>query len=414
MSAEPDGADGERPAARTTDAVTTLAAMPFPDDAEDDVGFVPPLPPDDRLWRHPSERPVPRAATASPLPRRRRSSALLAFGVVLVAIAGLATIASLRHDARRFAASDDWLPAADIPPALADGVAASIVRVTAERPGGTVVTTGVLLRDDGHLVTAADPIADATAITVRVADGSVYNATIVGTDPADDLAVLDIPAGRSTAIRPASMAASSPITTGDRVFVIGRTGDGARPWIVATTIDAVQQRLVTSDGSVLLGMLRTNLPALPASTTSFSGVVCSDDGHILGLMTARTSRTSGSTSTTALMSSRSIAYATPSTWIERVSSDIIDSGSFHRSWIGVVAEDAPDGALVRSVVDRGPADRAGVAPGDVITRVGDTPVESADHLAVLVRSHHPGERISMVRARSDTVDRVEIVVSEQT
>lgn len=393
--------------------------MPFHDDADDESGFVPPLPPDDRLWRHPSERAAARAAevAVTPAPRRRRSSprTLVLAVAVLIALMGATALVGLGNAGESVGSATRSASDAAVPSAVSDRLSPAVVRVTAERPDGTWSTTGLMVRSDGHLVTTADPLVGATSITVRVADGSTFNARVVGTDRADDIAVLDI-ATSDAATAPVTRSSdlASDLANDVSVYVLGRTRDGSQ-WTAAGSIDARRQRLVANDGSVLLGLLRTVMAESPSVG---SAIVCTSDGSVLGILTARTpmmGASSASPSSTLATSGRAISFAVPIAWIMKVTDEIIDTGTFHRAWIGVVSDDTVDGgALVRSVADGGPAARAGIVTGDVIVSIDDAPINGPDDLALGVRALRPGDRVTIGIERDGVASRVAVVISEQT
>ncbi len=399
-------------AVHSTGALTTLAAMPFPEEADDESAPVPPLPPEDRLWRHPSERAASARAVVTHR-RRRTPSLLVGAGLALVVTVGLATLIAVRgDDATSRLAAGVSPTGAVVPVEVAASLAPALVEVTAERPGGRETTTGLIVRSDGHLATTADALRGAVSITVRLHDGMTYNARVVGTDDADDIAVLDIGA---TGLAAAELAGETP-TLSDPVFVLGRSSDDDRPWASVAWIDGTDQRFVTADGSVHVGMLRAVLASSPVS----GGVVCDHDGTVLGMLTARTRRalTATEPTSTLVTGARNVSFANPSGWIARVTDEIIDSGSFHRGWIGIVADDAsagaPAGAVVQSVIDGSPAQRSGLRAGDLVTEVAGSPVRSADDLALVARSLRPGSTVAVVWWRDGEAVRGETVVSERT
>ena len=387
--------------------------MAFPDDPDDDVGFVPPLPPEDRLWRHPSERASSRPAAATAR-RRGRARTLSIIGVAMgmvVLVVGVTTVVG-DDRTRRAASMVSADGSVDAPEGLLDALGPALVQVTAERPDGRTTATGVVVRDDGHLVTAAEPLIGATAITVRVADGSSFNATVVGTDRTDDLAVLDIPVRDAPVAR---LEVSDRPDVGERVYVVGRVVDSSRPWVGSASIDAPRERVVANDGSVLLGMLRT---VLSSPLTPTAAVVCRPDGTVLGIVSSKSRRPaapSRSTPTSSLAATRRLTtWATPSPWIARVADDIIDTGALHRGWIGVVPDEHEDGGVgLRSVVAGGPADRAGLTAGDRVVSIDDVTVSTADDVVLEIRSRRPGDQVTLAIRRDGDDRRVELTVSEQ-
>jgi len=234
----------------------------------------------------------------------------------------------------------------------------------------------------------------------------------VGTDRADDLAVLDI------AVRDAPVArldASTRTDVGERVYVVGRQVDSPRPWVGGAAIEAGRERVVANDGSVLLGMLRT---VLSSPSTPTAAVVCRSDGTVLGIVSSKSRRPAApvrSSPTSSMAATRRLTtWATPSPWIARVADDIIDTGSLHRGWIGVVSDERDVGSVgVRSVVAGGPAARAGLMAGDRIVSVDDVAVSSADDLVLEIRTRRPGDRVTITIERDGVADEIEVTVSEQ-
>lgn len=387
--------------------------MAFPDDPDDDVGFVPPLPPEDRLWRHPSERAwSPSAVTTARRHGRTRTLSIIAvaMGMVVVLVGVAAMVGDDRTRRTASAAGADG--SAEVPEGLLDTLGPALVQVTAERPDGRTTATGVVVRDDGHLVTAAEPLIGATAITVHVADGSSFNATVVGTDRADDLAVLDIPVRGAPVAR---LEVADRPRVGERVYVVGRVVDSSQPWVGGASIDSRGERVVANDGSVLLGMLRT---VLSSPLTPTAAVVCRPDGTVLGIMSSRSRRPaapSRSAPTSSIATTRRLTtWATPSPWIARVADDIIDTGVLHRGWMGVVADQHEDGGVgIRSVVADGPAARAGVTAGDRLVSIDDVAVSNADDVVLEIRSRRPGEQVTLALRRDGVDRRVEVTISEQ-
>lgn len=383
--------------------------MPLPDEPDDEVRFVPPLPPEDRLWRHPSERATTRPIVEAPPHRDRRAVAVLL--AVVVVLAGLTTVA-VRTDpsvTRSASATDGESVDAATSNVLHDALAPAVVQVSVERPDGRLTSTGLLVRRDGHLVTAADPLVGATSITVRVADGSSYNATIVGIDRPDDLAVLDIATTDAPTPR---VDVDRRVDIGEATFVVDRNSESSRLRVTNASIDASGQRLVADDGSVMLGLLRAVLSAPRVGTTS---ILCAADGTVLGILTSRSPRSGSSPSTIARTApGRSVSWATPTAWMVRVADELIGSGILHRAWMGVVSEDSTsDGVVLRSVVDAGPAASAGARAGDIVRAVDGTSLSSADELAVTVRAHRPGDRVRLTVRRDETTVDLDVVLSEQ-
>lgn len=403
-------------AANSVGATTTFAFMPFPDDPDDDAGFVPPLPQDDRLWRHPSEMMGMHAAPA--LPARRRSSrsgliALFLIGTVAATVA-IATIGALTSGTSSPSTELAIGPAADV---LADEVVASlhpvIVQIKVDGPSQSEIVTGLLIRSDGHVITAADPLRDARALTVTLADGRSFNAVVVGTDAPDDLAVIDIEAsGLSTP----TFGDTANIDQGDTVFVVGRTREDRRSWIAAATFQATGMRLDTNDGTSLHDMIGSTLDVTPPTS---SAVLCTSSGEVIGMLTSRSVATNRAAALSSAPSTLELPqavnlFAHSMSWTTHVADDLIASGQVHHAWLGVMSTDAPSGgAEVQSVVQNGPAAKAGVREGDIITSLNDRSIATSSELLITLRSLPANEKTSISLLRGDQRLSVNVQLSDR-
>jgi len=399
--------------------------MPFPDDPDDDAGFVPPLHPDDRLWRHPSEMGAARRAEApAPEPERvatvgvprvwtvAAASLLVGVAVTLAALSVTGTFdsTSVQTVVEQVQAPADGTTGAA---AIASKVGAAIVRVDAVKAAGTITATGVVYRSDGHLLTTADVVAGASTITVTTADGTVLTASVVGTDAITDIAVLDVDRNdMATAI----MARVDEVTAGEQAVTVEREADATSPAIVTGHVSALGLRVDTTDGSSLHDMIQA---ALEASPTTAGAVLCLDDGTVLGLVTDRTPAaaprytqtsldTAATSSTTTTPDGTATLYATPIDYATEVADDIIETGTAHHPWLGVLGDDLDPAAaalLGRSaatltrVVPEGPAAAAGLQEGDVVLSLDGVQTTSMSSLVVALRAHQPGDAVAVTFVR---------------
>ena len=203
--------------------------MPLPDDPDDDVGSGPPVHPDDRLWRHPSEMGATRRAEeAMSAPERVETvgvprvwtvaAASVLLGVA-VTLAVLSVSGTFDGDTVHTVVEQVEASPSDSGTGVTDRVGPAVVQVDAVRPDGTSSATGVVYRSDGHLLTTADAVTGATSVTVTTSDGAVFDATVVGVDAVTDIAVLDIDRdGMATAI----MALVSEVEAGEQAVAVER------------------------------------------------------------------------------------------------------------------------------------------------------------------------------------------------
>jgi serine protease DegQ len=234
---------------------------------------------------------------------------------------------------------------------------------------GVVVSAGGYILTNNHVVEAADEI------EIALSDGRTLIATVAGNDPETDLAVLRVDAKDLPAI---TFGSSDTLRVGDVVLAIGN------PFGFGQT---VTQGIVSALGRSGLGInvfenfIQTDAAINPGNS---GGALIDAAGNLVGINTAIFSRSGGS---------MGIGFATPVSTAKSVLEQIIKSGAVTRGWIGV--ELAPltpalaesfklgslDGAIIKGVLADGPADRAGVKPGDVLLQIDGKPI--ADPQAVL-------------------------------
>jgi S1-C subfamily serine protease len=255
-----------------------------------------------------------------------------------------------------------------------------VVLIDTELAGGEGAGTGLVLSDDGLVLTNYHVVDGSSAITATVAStGETYSGRVVGYDEVADVALvqLDDASGLEEAILDDD---GDDDETGDDVTAVGNARGQGSLSAVSGTITATEQAITTSppDAESLTGLLETNAAAVPGYS---GGPMLDDEGEVIGITTAASATGTGE------------SYAVP---IEDALAvvDLIESGTeggdVHigpPAYLGVtVSEDAATvgGIPVADVASGSPAADAGIAAGDLITAVGDAPVgEVADLLAAL-------------------------------
>lgn len=399
-----------------------------PGEPEDDGNdFGPPLPPDDRLWRHPSEfgpggpgGPGGLTPEATPSRRDRRRGTPWFAGVVagltgaaaalaVVAVAGGFDDRVVERDViERVAAA----PAVTLPigrtsgsapaggvAALAGLVAPAIARLEVERPapdqaGGrlTVAGSAVVFRDNGYLLTTADLMADSESVSVILAGGDLHDGEVVGTDSVTNVAVVKIDAEQ---LHTAILGSVDGLLVGGPIVTIGSpaTPSGG-PEVTAGIVSALGSTIAATESDIPArhDLIETDAPLAPRSS---GGALLDRRGSVIGItMALPDGKREGG-----------LSFAIPIDTARSVADEIIETGAAHHPWLGiegsdVVATAAADlhldgGARVATVTEGSPAERAGLTVDDVITSVGDLPVTSMASLVVELRRHDPGETVTI-------------------
>jgi S1-C subfamily serine protease len=370
------------------------------DDADEDApDFRRPPHPDDRIWRHPSEmdehpiapiglpvhrvRAVRRAAAGWPWWRVAATGAL---GVVVV-LGGLAVVFLTDTGGGNEAgvlpgSSSRPSDAAGRADTAADAVAPSVVRLE----GGS----GVLIRDDGLVLTSATLIDGAGPVPVWLPDGTAVEATVVGVDGVTSIAVLDLP---GEGHRPADLVPLGTDLTGAAYSVCAVCPDGSGGAAATAGVVGTARKLNGQGAAGLDGVVEVEGRADPSA---LGGPVVDGDGTVLGI-------------TTAIGSDRS-SYFTPIDVGQKVAGDLLDSGVIHRSWLGIEGMDRVEGsglhasggygAEVVTVATGSPAEAAGVQAGDVIVSLDGRPIDRMPDLIRWLQSLSPGDRVEVTVERS--------------
>ena len=249
--------------------------------------------------------------------------------------------------------------------------------------------SGVIVSPAGFVLTNNHVVESADEIQVTLADGRRTLASVLGTDPDTDLAVLKINMPDLPFI---TIGDSNALFVGDLVLAIGN------PFGVGQTVTS---GIVSALGRSQLGIntyenfIQTDAAINPGNS---GGALVNTQGDLVGINTAIYSRSGGSLG---------IGFAIPVSLAEKVLQDIVTKGSVTRGWIGIepqslTAEVAanfglPDtgGVLVSGVLQNGPASQAGMIPGDIITRVGQTSVATVEALLAAVSALQPDEGTSI-------------------
>ena len=247
--------------------------------------------------------------------------------------------------------------------------------------------SGVILNDRGYILTNMHLIREADEIQVTLRDGRQTNATVIGTDPDTDLAVLKIDLDDLPTI---AIADSTSLRIGDVVLAIGN------PYGFGQT---VTQGIVSATGRKRLGIstfedfIQTDAAINPGNS---GGALVNASGELIGINTAIISNTGGS---------QGIGLATPVHIATNVMQQLIEKGHVTRGWLGIEAQIVPpdslpsdiakNGVMIAGVMNNGPADKVGMQPGDILISILDQPVTGPEQAIRQITSIDPGTRITV-------------------
>jgi len=256
--------------------------------------------------------------------------------------------------------------------------------------------SGVIVSTDGYILTNHHVVEAADEIQVSLPDGRNLPAELVGTDPDTDLAVLRV---RQTGLNAITFAKPDSVRVGDVVLAIGN------PFGVGQT---VTMGIVSGLNRSHLGIntfenfIQTDAAINPGNS---GGALVDASGNLVGINTAIFSRSGGNLG---------IGFAIPVSLARQVMQQIIAHGGVTRGWVGIEVQDITpeiadsfnlqntEGALIAGVLRGGPADRAGIRPGDILVRVNDQPVADSSSLLNLIAALPPGKQAVLGLIRKQT------------
>ena len=406
-------------------------------------------------WHGSDEPPAPweRASAGAPYPpdapaglpkrkQRRRAGCVVAIVVLVLAVAGGAALLSTGLAPREpgsglsntqqsqlmqpapgpvqqaSGTTPDWT-------ATAEAVAPSVVSITVDAYQGAAEGSGVILDADGHVITNHHVIADAASgrarIAVTLVDKRTYIATIVGTDPSTDLAVLKMTDGPSD-LRPIAMGDSSALKVGVPVMAIGNPL-GLSGTVTTGIVSALDRPLITRGNAsnrtvdpatvepIVTNAIQTSAAINPGNS---GGAHVNASGQLIGInsLIAQTSDASGNVG---------IGFAIPVNAARNIADQLMTNGQVRHAFLGVFAEpgNVPEGsaqraaAVVAEVTADSPAGQAGIRRGDAIIALDNDPIDGSDSLVAQVRDRRVGQQVSMTIVRSGQRSEVQVTLAER-
>ncbi|MEW8314629.1 MAG: trypsin-like peptidase domain-containing protein [Candidatus Thiodiazotropha endolucinida] len=272
----------------------------------------------------------------------------------------------------------------------------------------TSLGSGVIVSEDGYLLTNHHVIEGADEIKVVLANGKSVSVSIVGSDAESDVAVLKI--DTDTPLQAIQINHTDSQQVGDVVLAIGN------PFRVGQT---VTMGIISATGRSHLGIntfenfIQTDAAINPGNS---GGALVNARGELIGINTAIFSKTGGS---------HGIGFAIPFDLAEGIMQQLITTGHVVRGWLGIQGQDVSEklaeafslhnaeGILVTGVMEEGPASKAGLRPGDVITRINDTEIDNSQQLVQLIASQPPGTHLTIVGWRGNEQIELETVSGER-
>ena len=286
----------------------------------------------------------------------------------------------------------------------------AVVSISCNVPGGNATGTGVILSQEGHIVTNAHVIEGATKIQVLLTDGRQLDATLIGMDKISDLAVLDIQADDLVAAR---LGDSSVLRVGDAVVAIGDPlGIALRGTMTDGIVSAIN-RDVQVDGRVM-NLIQTNA-ALNSGNSG--GPLLNCYGQVVGINTMKIGDTFSAAGVEGL------GFAIPSATVEHIVNQLLEQGYVSgRPALGITGEQIslihqmyyhlPNGLHITEVTPGSSAQEVGIQAGDILLRFENTAITSNEELEKALYTHEPGDTVTLIIYRNGRQYSVNVTLKE--
>ena len=266
--------------------------------------------------------------------------------------------------------------------------------------------SGFFISDDGYVVTNNHVVEGADSVTVRLIDRREYDAEVIGTDPRSDLALLRIDADDLPVL---SLDRDDDLEVGEWVLAIG-SPFGLDYSVTAGIVSAKGRSLPTERNENYVPFIQTDVAINPGNS---GGPLFNLDGEVVGVNSQIFTRSGGSIG---------LSFAIPVSVVRNVVEQLKSDGKVTRGWLGVTIQDVdknladsfgldrPRGALISQIAEGGPADKAGLVPGDVILQFDGNDIPTSSDLPHVVGLIAPSTRVPVEIMREGKAKTVRVEV----
>jgi putative serine protease PepD len=276
----------------------------------------------------------------------------------------------------------------------------SVVSVRTQEGSGT----GFLVDSDGTIVTNAHVVGDNTQVQVRFEDdGELHDAQVLGVDASTDLAALKVDPSAASGVRPLALADSDEVQVGDSAVAIGYPL-GLDRTATAGIVSGLERQIEAPNGFSIDKVIQTDAPINPGNS---GGPLLNADGEVIGV-NSQIATAGGSNG------SVGIGFAVPANTVKDVLPQLERGTAPEHAYLGLsTSAAASGGAQVAEATADGPAARAGIAAGDVVTEVDGEQVQSPDDVAQAIEDNQPGDRVSVTVQRGGSEQQIEVTLGQR-
>ncbi len=298
---------------------------------------------------------------------------------------------------------------------IASVVSPSVVAITTEQMSGSQTWfggyyvqsgagSGVIISQDGYILTCAHVVSGATSIKVQLDSGDTYDATIVGSDSTSDIAVIKIEA---TGLTPAVIGDSDALAVGETVVAVGNPLGTLSNSVTDGIISALNREVTVEDNDMTL--MQTSASISPGNS---GGGLFNANGELIGIVNAKSSYSEA----------EGIGFAIPINSAMSIAQELIQNGSVARPALGVKIYDVKDaataqqlgvsntGVYVVELTAGGGAEAAGVQVGDRIIAVDDTAVSSTNDIKSYLKDKNVGDTVNLQVERDGKVQTLAVTL----
>jgi putative serine protease PepD len=359
------------------------------------------------------------AAQVQPKPKKPKTTLVIAAAVVAGAIAGGVSAATFSAIGQTSTVVVNNTESVNWVTGVAAKALPSVVTVSVGSASAGGSGSGVVLTKDGYILTNAhvvtlDGATNKVSIEVKTSAGVVSQATVVGVDPTNDLAVIKAPG----VFTPMEFADSSKVNVGDNVVAIGAPL-GLEESVTTGILSALNRTIQVAssavpDGSlqlwngsgaapVSLRVLQTDAAINPGNS---GGALLNNKGQLIGINVAIA--TASSTTTSGQSGSIGVGFSIPSNIAKRIADELMTSGKASHALLGALVSDAvsssssaafSDGAKIEKLTPGGAAEKGGLKVGDVVTSFNGQTITSASDLTAAVRLEKANSQATIVVVR---------------
>ena len=305
--------------------------------------------------------------------------------------------------------------------AIYDRVHQGVVTIKVATQGGQALGSGFVIDGAGHIVTNAHVVDGASSISVEFANGSSYDAQLVGTDPSTDVAVIKVDAP-SSVLTPLELGDSNTVQVGDQVVAIG-SPLGLDETVTSGIVSALHRTITSPNNFAINDAIQTDAAINHGNS---GGPLLNSSGAVIGINSQIESDSGGNDG---------IGFAVPSNTVKSVADQLVATGKVEHAFLGVgiatidealSAElNVPTGVEVTQVTPGGPADDAGLKAadatsvvagqevptgGDIITAVDGKSVTTSEELQSVIGAMKPGDTASLTVSRDGSSRTVQVTL----